>query len=121
MCFSVTHSAGQSFLPTQRLAGSSLLPAAAPHPCPQAFAQGNIIHEDLLNAFERELSASWVELDSAGRETRRNRLDDFTSQVWGYGGGKRRVGANVGCWPSTVARRHESCLQCLAAKSVCRH
>ncbi|KAI7837274.1 hypothetical protein COHA_008888 [Chlorella ohadii] len=46
-----------------------------------AFAQGNIIHEDLLNAFERELSASWVELDSAGRETRRNRLDDFTSQA----------------------------------------
>ena len=84
-------SARQTFLPTQLLAGSSLLPAAALHSRLQAFAQGNIIHEDLLNAFERELSASWVELDSAGRETRRNRLDDFTSQV-GQGRGASECG-----------------------------
>jgi hypothetical protein len=47
----------------------------------QAFAQGNIINERLLSAFERELSTSWVELDSMGRERRVTRLDDFTSQV----------------------------------------
>lgn len=47
----------------------------------QAFAQGNIINEQLLSAFERELSASWLEIDSSGRERRISRLDDFTSQV----------------------------------------
>ena len=47
----------------------------------QAFAQGNIINEQLLGAFERELSTDWVELDSSGRERRVSRLDDFTSQA----------------------------------------
>lgn len=58
------------------------------HACPplQAFAQGNIINEQLLSAFERELSASWLEIDSSGRERRISRLDDFTSQV----GARRR-------------------------------
>ncbi|KAL4427968.1 hypothetical protein ABPG75_002057 [Micractinium tetrahymenae] len=46
-----------------------------------AFAQGNIINEQLLSAFERELSASWLEIDSSGRERRVSRLDDFTSQA----------------------------------------
>lgn len=46
-----------------------------------AFAQGNIIHEALLCAYERELATSWVELDGRGRERRVSRLDDFTSQA----------------------------------------
>lgn len=46
-----------------------------------AFAQGNIINEQLLSAFERELSSSWLEVDSSGRERRISRLDDFTSQA----------------------------------------
>ena len=58
-----------------------------------AFAQGNIINERLLSAYERELASSWVELDGAGRERRVSRLDDFTSQArraaaagrWGLG------------------------------------
>ena len=58
-----------------------LPPPPPPPPPPQAFALGNIIHEQLLSAYERELSASWVELDSSGRERRVSRLDDFTSQV----------------------------------------
>ena len=57
--------------------------------CPQAYAQGNIIDEQLLGAFEREISASWVAIDGAGRERWVSRLDDFTGQVGGWGGGGR--------------------------------
>ena len=65
-----------------------VLPHTTPHA--QAFAQGNIIHEQLLGAYERELSATWLEIDSSGRERRVSRLDDFTSQVRGGAAGARR-------------------------------
>lgn len=74
-------------------ASASDSPSATHHatPHPQAFAQGIIIHEQLLSAYERELSATWLEIDSSGRERRVSRLDDFTSQVWGAGGVPRNA------------------------------